>query len=275
MPRYTYPEPTIQELIERIEVLEGKLGLETAAVGFREAEQGIPSGVQTKIKLDKAVTDPGKHLDLVNGHYVVPEEGFYEIDGNLLLTAPAGEYITAIAIFINGAKAIGGTFLGVKWAPAPEGVVTGVVSGIIFLKKNDHVELFVYQTSGVERKTTAGGENWNRLSISRVDVTSGKEGKPGEKGEKGASGTTVVGGVIKFKWAVKSIVSEAVKIKPGFIVKSLAFGNPQFAGGILVVVCSNMGEVEKGETEEPILLMHANIELVEGTEFRGSWMAMP
>ena len=274
MPRFTYPEPTIQELIERIEILEGRLGLETAAVGFRETEQGIPNAVQTQIKLNAVSPDPSKRIDLVNGWYLVPEDGFYDVSGNLLLTAPAGEYNVFANIFVNKLQVLGGTFLDVKWK-ATEGLVSAVVSGIIFCKKGDHIELSVYQTSGAERKTAVGGSIWNRLSVTRVDVTSGKEGRAGENGKEGPAGppgkANVAGGIIVCKWAFKGFFSETQKLKPGFEPKAIAFAGPFFAGNLATIeVLFPGGKLPL----EPECRMHTTIELEVGSEFKASWVAL-
>lgn len=161
-------ERALKAAEQRIAVLEDRGAFSTtAAVGFRESEQGIPSGVQTVIKLNKHGTDPFNRFNISTGAYIVPQDGFYQCDGNFLLqTVGTAECLVLASIFNGATKVIGGLYNPVKHISGETG---SVVSGMTFCKAGDEILLAGFQSSGLEQKTfVSGGGDWNRLSVHRV-----------------------------------------------------------------------------------------------------------
>lgn len=137
-----------------------------AAIAYRTAIQGIPSGVFTRVALDTASYDPGKLFDLATGSYIVPADGLYQVNGNALLKIPvpaAGEYNTVAKIYVNGVPRVAGPFM----EKIGKEFIGYVVSGLVRCKKRDKIELMIYQASGVEHKTLSSGE-YNQMSVFRV-----------------------------------------------------------------------------------------------------------
>ena len=168
------------------------------AMAYRNAEQKIPTGALTTIKVDKAIKDPAGNFDLTNGYYVCPSAGYYHVDGSVACSVKANIGVNS-AIRVNGTLKILGSlgYFNAETTPFAQ------VAGIVECAKGDHIELAVEQGAGEERKLTLAEWN-NRLSV--MLVGEGPEGKGG--GGKTylakAAGGLELGGAETNEFAVKS-----------------------------------------------------------------------
>lgn len=158
---------------------ENKLVEESISMAFRNAVQKIPNGVFTQLKLDKVIKDAGSHFN-ASGSYVVPADGYYQVNGNSLLkTTVAAEYNAVLKVYVNGSPAVAGVFL----EKVGKEFIGGTVAGIVFCKAGETIELMVYQASGAERETF-NSQEFNQMSVARIGTgptgATGPEGKSGE-----------------------------------------------------------------------------------------------
>ncbi len=163
---------------------EGAVGPENELVGnsiamaYRSAEQKIPNAAITQVKLDTVIKDPGGNISIAKGVYVVPSEGYYFVSGDVEYNFAAAADLQ-IMIWVNGVERLRGS----RSALSASGFGAVNVSGIVFLQKNDELELRTLQTSGVEQILRTG-QDINTLCVTRIGSgpsgPSGPEGKAGE-----------------------------------------------------------------------------------------------
>lgn len=208
--------------IEGVQGPEGRAFNTAVAMAYRSAEQKIPSGVVTRVKLDKAIKDPGSRLELTNGYYVAASTGYYSVAGSIDISTKANTGIVPIIQVNEVIKILGG--LGVFTS---ETNVFAAVAGIVYVEAGQHIELAVEQTTGEERKLTLA-EYSNRLSVMRVG-----EGPPGPIGPEGpggkeykakAAGGLELGGVGSNEFAVKAegVTNAMIKAAAGIEDSKLA-----------------------------------------------------
>jgi len=134
----------------------------SVAMAYRHATQKIKTATATQVKLDTVINDPGSHVNLTTGAYVVPATGYYHVDGEV--TIPNAKGYCAAYIYKNGREVIHGNEVG-------GGLTTGVLSlnanGIVYAAAGETLELWVYQESGSEQPVE-GGATTNRLCVMRV-----------------------------------------------------------------------------------------------------------
>jgi hypothetical protein len=191
------------------------------AIAYRSAAQKFKNNTSERIKFDKAAKDPGSNLELTNGYYVVPAEGFYSVYGAIRWEAKFPN--AALNIFVNGTIASAGQ-------QALSNNVSMLASGIVFCKKGDHIELWAFQESG-EELTIGNTEQYVRMAVARVGA--GPQGATGIGGpnEHGRSAEMVSGKI--------TIAAPAVTAT-GTILVSVE-GTVALAG-ILAITKRNVGE---------------------------------
>ena len=166
-PLVAVPEPTIllKILQEQKETNEKITNLEkfaaTAATAYRGTAQKIPNSVATVITINTALYDPNKLFNLVEGAYIAPEKGLYQVTGTVALTTVAEAEIWP-DIRKNGADALRGTRLHKQI-----GVINVMVSGLMPCEAGEKIQLQVVQISGAEVELEILPVE-NRLSVVRV-----------------------------------------------------------------------------------------------------------
>ncbi len=230
------PETTTDAQSNRLSVMrvgegqigpENKLVEESIAIAYRNAEQKIVSGGFRQVKVDKAVKDPGSNFDLVNGYYVVPADGYYAVSGGTFMKTKG---IFGASIFLSGVEECRGSYTKVE----VESEVGASVSGIIFAKKGEKIELYVEQASGAEKTLIVGFQQLNFLSVARVGA-----GPEGQKGLTGIGGPDEHGRSAEMASGKITITAPGVTAT-GTILISVE-GTVALAG-IVVVTKRNVGE---------------------------------
>src|ERR1700748_2898410 len=143
-------------------------GEKSVATAYRSTAQKIPNAVQTRVKLNKIIKDSGGNLNVSEGWYTVPSEGYYQVSGQVQFEAAKGFCVAIISV--NGTKTLNGSAL----IPATAVGNASSGTGVIFCKAGDKIELIAYHESGVEEELKID-ESTNRLSVTRVGE--GPEGK--------------------------------------------------------------------------------------------------
>jgi len=136
------------------------------------------------VKLDTAINDPGANLNLTEGWYTVPKDGYYSLDGEIGINiAVGGNYILIVGVLVNGVEQL----RGVRWNQSAAGLATlnGVVSGVLKCKAGDHIELCVYHNAPETELVVTEGASVNRLSV----MPAGLQGPAGPAGPPGPGGT--------------------------------------------------------------------------------------
>jgi len=152
----------------------GELNIST---GYRKAAQKIPPNVFTRLKLDTAINDTGGNLNLTEGWYTVPRDGYYHVDGNVgMNVAVGGNYVSIPAILVNGAEVMRGT----RWNQSAAGIasINHVVSGILYAKAGDHIELCAWQNGPETELVVTEAAAVNRLSVMPA-ASAGPQGPAG------------------------------------------------------------------------------------------------
>jgi hypothetical protein len=161
---------------------EGGTGVESSiATAYRKAEQGIGSGAFVKVSFDTAINDPGSNMSLASGYYVVPADGYYHVDSQIemQLTGAALEAAVVCAVYVNTT----GVLYGSRTEEQGKNYVASTVSGIIRCNKGDHIEVYLYQVTGAERKLLVNEPGACRISVARVGAgPAGPAGPPGSGG---------------------------------------------------------------------------------------------
>ena len=141
------------------------LGTTTVAMAYRKVKQKIPDAAYTTVKLDTEQNDPGKNMNLTSGVYVAPADGYYQVSGNVYMTLATNTDAYS-AIYVNGTKVIiGSESLSTGLAEA----TSSSVSGVVFAKKGEEIELKAYQHNTVAKEQeTIVDASANRLSVVRV-----------------------------------------------------------------------------------------------------------
>src|SRR5947207_2785053 len=154
MPHRQLHSPEIQENFEFLEDVQLGSTENSVAMAYRNAAQKIKTTEFVQVKLDKAINDPGGNLDLTNGYYVVPQDGYYLVVGQISLKTNVAEYDVLATIIVNGVEKC----RGVQQEKLGGGIVGCTTSGIVSCKKGEHIELHIYQASGVEKELEVFGE---------------------------------------------------------------------------------------------------------------------
>lgn len=144
----------------------------SVAMAYRKAEQGIPSGVVTKLELDTVIKDPGSNMTVSagNGFYTAPAEGYFQVEAAWTINTLSTN--TFIRIASAGTEKLRGV--------QGKELQTTTVAGVIFCKKGDKISVEVAQESGAERKALSSSGEFNYFCVNRVgEGGEGKEGKAG------------------------------------------------------------------------------------------------
>jgi hypothetical protein len=142
----------------------------TVAIAYRKAGQKIPSGATTRVKIDTVVKDPGKNINVAEGFYEVPVEGYYSVVGNVFYAAQLGTggHSNTGLVLLNGTQASLGNQT--YSAQIAGGNIGFSVECILFCKAKDKIELAIYQDNAAasEAPTAENNESFNRLQVVRV-----------------------------------------------------------------------------------------------------------
>lgn len=122
----------------------GGAGIFVGAKGYRDG-QSIPSGVFTKIEFSSALFDEGGMYD--GDRLIAPYNGKYIIVGNVSFTSYNADNWLVGSICVNGGLPY--PFMSYDPNTIQTPVFTGVV--VLDLEKDDYVQLFVRQNSGVSK----------------------------------------------------------------------------------------------------------------------------
>jgi hypothetical protein len=150
------------------QVWTGDIGpVTTVAMAYRKAAQKIPSGTFTRVKVDTVIKDPGSNISTAEGWYTVPSEGYYHVDGSVAMGSGGIILATLViaGIGLSGTEVVRGSRTEAAKAAAAIGAT---VSGVIFCKAGEKIELLAFQSSGVEVELEGTTEKDNRLSVVRV-----------------------------------------------------------------------------------------------------------
>ena len=121
----------------------------TVAMAHRNAEQQITNAAFNRVKLDTIIKDPGSNVNIAEGFYLAPAEGYYHAEGQVGFGATAVINAVFIAsIGVNGAEQNRGVRMQQASAVAAANNVT--VSAIVFCAKGDKIELLAFQNTGGE-----------------------------------------------------------------------------------------------------------------------------
>lgn len=123
-------------------------------------QPNIPHATGTKVLLDAVSFDVGGNFDLVNHRFIAPADGYYQVNGAVRYGSVTVDKRYYVMLSKNGssqAQSIGHS--------AETGNVAPSVSDIIYLEKNQYVELFVYHTGGVDAVDLVEADQNTFLSV--------------------------------------------------------------------------------------------------------------
>ena len=180
--------PTIQDLIECVEILTGRRrnreidygtidGVRTKALdivhlcnmgrikarAYREAAQSIVAYGHTKVAIDTISFDTEGVVDTTNSRITPSLPGYYQFSAQVFIrVVPDGELVAA-SIRRNGIVVSGGSCVSNGGA---QGAGGSVVSGLIYMNgETDYLELSVYNTHSSALALDVGQPNQNYISI--------------------------------------------------------------------------------------------------------------
>jgi hypothetical protein len=171
-------EKEVKELKEQVSALNSEpvAGLKTVAMAYRKEAFSIPSGAVTKVPVDTVINDPEGLFNLVEGVYVAPSTGYYNVQGEVLINTSLalpgfGEDIQVVRglaqIDVGGAAKIRGS----DFSEA-SGILGAVCGGIVHVAAGSKIELATFQLCETKAEArgllVANGEVTNRLSVVRV-----------------------------------------------------------------------------------------------------------
>ena len=161
--------PTIQDLIECVEILTGRRrnreidygtidGVRTKALdivhlcnmgrikarAYRNAAQNIDAGTSTKILIDSISFDTGGAVDVLTNNRITPTlPGYYIVTGNVRVkSVPDGQRITAW-IYKNGARISDGSYS----EQGAIGIPLSVANDLIYMNgTTDYLELWAFNS---------------------------------------------------------------------------------------------------------------------------------
>ena len=179
--------PTIQDLIECVEILTGRRrnreidygtidGVRTKVLdivhlcnmgrikarAYRNAAQNIVANGHTKVAIDTISFDTEGVVDIANSRITPSLPGYYQFSAQVYIkNVPDGEIVVA-SILKNGKGVSGGS--GVRGGAQGHG--GSVVSGLIYMNgETDYLELSVYNSHSSALALDAGASYQNYISI--------------------------------------------------------------------------------------------------------------
>jgi len=131
----------IKKVPQGYEIEEGWL---VGARAYLNANQEIPTAVWTKGAFNTKSYDPGNNFNTTLYRFVAPVAGYYLINTQGQFNTAAGNFQYGISIRVNDIF----TTPKLITQSVNNNSATPDVTDILFLNKNDYVEIFVYQNTG-------------------------------------------------------------------------------------------------------------------------------
>ena len=179
--------PTIQDLIECVEILTGRRrnreidygtidGVRTKALdivhlcnmgrikarAYRKAAQSIDANGHTKVAIDTISFDTEGVVDTTNSRITPSLPGYYQVSAQVFIRNIPDREIVLASILKNGIGVSGGS--GVRGGAQGHG--GSVVSGLIYMNgTTDYLELFAHNSHSSALALYMGGSIQNYISI--------------------------------------------------------------------------------------------------------------
>lgn len=145
--------------------------MNTGARAYRSAALNLAgANTWTQVAVDTKSFDPGNHINLSTGSYVVPANGLYEINADIEVTeSTTGTYTDVlVAVTKGGNPTTTGTtlFQTNQWA-AVMNVMSANISDVAQLAAGDVIQLWVFNGQATALATAS---SVNYMSVVQVDV---------------------------------------------------------------------------------------------------------
>lgn len=181
--------PTIQDLIECVEILTGRRrnreidygtidGVRTKALdivhlcnmgrikarAYRNAAQSIAGATTEKILIDTISFDTEGVVDIADSRIIPNLAGYYQVSGNARLgTIPDGEHFFC-SIFKNGERVSAGAYFRSGSSVGGQGIST--VSDLVYMNgTTDYLELYLWNSYSSALPLVVGQSSQNYISI--------------------------------------------------------------------------------------------------------------
>jgi len=178
--------PTIQDLIECVEILTGRRrnreidygiidGVRTKALdivhlcnmgrikarAYRNAAQSIGGTTSEKILIDTISFDTEGVVDIANSRIIPNLAGYYQVSGNARFTIPYGEHFFC-SIFKNGERVSAGAYF--RSGSSGQGISN--VSDLVYMNgTTDYLELYIWNSYSSALPLAVGRSFQNYISI--------------------------------------------------------------------------------------------------------------
>jgi hypothetical protein len=178
--------PTIQDLIECVEILTGRRrnreidygiidGVRTKALdivhlcnmgrikarAYLNAAQSIAGSTTEKILIDTISFDTEGVVDIANSRIIPNLAGYYQVSGNARFTIPYGEHFFC-SIFKNGERVSAGAYF--RSGSTGQGIST--VSDLVYMNgTTDYLELYIWNSYSSALPLVVGESFQNYISV--------------------------------------------------------------------------------------------------------------
>ncbi len=179
--------PTIQDLIECVEILTGRRrnreidygiidGVRTKVLdivhlcnmgrikarAYRNAAQSIAGATEEKILIDTISFDTEGVVDIANSRIIPNLAGYYQVSGNARLGSIPDSETFFCSIFKNGERVSGGAYF--RSGSMGQGIST--VSDLVYMNgTTDYLELYIWNSYSSALQLAVGRSLQNYISI--------------------------------------------------------------------------------------------------------------
>lgn len=133
---------------------------EITSVYLGTSQTDITSGVITKVQLDTEIYDPNSRFDTSNYKFVVVKEGYYMINTKVTWSASVVDKKYTSFIYKNGVA----DTRSIQHSSRVDNLDILNVN-ILYLDKNDYVELFTLHNEGVNTPDILAGKNNTYMQV--------------------------------------------------------------------------------------------------------------
>ena len=144
-----------------------KLLPQALARAYLNANQlNLTSGAWTEVDLDSESYDPGSNFNTTTHAFTAPIAGYYLVVGKITYTQVVADKEYVIGIYLNSAL-----YALARSHSALASNLDVFFSDIVLLSKDDVVELYAWQNSGVNTVDVQGGADDTFLAIHLLSGT--------------------------------------------------------------------------------------------------------